>query len=85
MKDAQEHAAKANFNLPPPPPSTAEEGDESRKYANAPGMIPGSGVIGIHRDENGNTVNRYNGLYFIPVKLTTIAACLHPGGIWSSS
>src|SRR5438067_1096251 len=37
-----------------------------------PGMIPGAGVVGIHRNDKGEWVGRDSGLYRLPVKLTVL-------------
>lgn len=80
MKEADEHAAHPSFKLPLSPDVYRNDPDLRRVHADPstyPGMIPGSGVIGIHRLSNGQTVGRDDLIYRIPVKLTTIA--IHPG------
>jgi lipoprotein-releasing system permease protein len=80
LKQAEERAANPSFSLPLSPEVYRHDPDLRRvktdpsKY---PGMIPGSGVIGIHRLSNGETVGRDALIYYTPVKLTTIA--IHPG------
>jgi lipoprotein-releasing system permease protein len=80
MKEADAHAAHPSFALPLNPevyrrdPDLRKVKTDPSKY---PGMIPGSGVIGIHRMSNGETVGRDPLIYYTPVKLTTIA--IHPG------
>jgi lipoprotein-releasing system permease protein len=80
MKEAEERAARASFALPLDP-NVYRHDPDLRKIqtdpAKFPGMIPGSGVIGIHRLSNGQTVGRDPLIYYTPVKLTTIA--IHPG------
>ncbi len=43
------------------------------KAASWPGLIGGSGVLNIHRDKDGFTVNRDSFLYTLPVKLTVLS------------
>jgi lipoprotein-releasing system permease protein len=79
---AETHKAHASFKLPLPPEvyrNDPELSNVKTDPATYPGIIPGSMVLNIHRDEKGETVGRDEGLYRIPVKLTTIA--IHPGEI----
>jgi lipoprotein-releasing system permease protein len=78
MKQAEEAKANASFRLPLPP-EVYRMGWNGRGQdpASRPGMIPGSGVLGIHRNKEGKTVNRDEELYTYRVQLTTIA--IRPG------
>jgi len=80
MQEADAHKAHLSFKLPLP--ADAYRHDPALQKVNAdpatfPGMIPGSAIIGIHRQSNGETTGRDPFLYLTPVKLTTIA--IHPG------
>lgn len=79
---AMANAAKAHASFRPPLPPAAYRHDPElrnvqRDPTQFPGMIPGSAIIGIHRQSNGETTGRDPFIYLTPVKLTTIA--IHPG------
>jgi lipoprotein-releasing system permease protein len=44
-----------------------------------PGMIAGTGVLNIKKNKEGETINRHDGLYQMPVKLTVMG--MQPGSI----
>ena len=83
LEAAEDAAAHANFKLPLPADAYRQDSQLNRGNkagtdpATFPGMIPGSGVIGIHRDATGKTIGRDPLIYLTPVKLTTIA--IEPG------
>ena len=82
MREAAEHKAHPSFGLPLPPRVYRENRQlKSSKTdpATYSGIIPGSGVLYIHRNSRGETEGRGTFLYDVPVKLTTIA--IHPGEI----
>jgi lipoprotein-releasing system permease protein len=71
-------AKASSFKLPLPAP-IYEQGWNGRGSdpATYPGMIAGSAVLGIHRNSDGQTVNRSPELYRLHINLTTIA--IRPG------
>jgi len=78
---AEKHAAHPTFALPFKPElyrqtlsSAVRNGIDPTKY---PGMIVGSGVIGIHRESDGKTYGREHLFDPLWAKLTTVA--VHPG------
>ena len=81
LDEANEHKAHPSFKLPYPPDAYRHDPQLSKiKGADPstyPGIIVGSTLIGIHRNEKGETVGRESIMYLAPVKLTTIA--IHPG------
>jgi lipoprotein-releasing system permease protein len=80
LDKAKEGAAHASFKLPFAPNTYRHDPEMTQVKtdpATFPGIIPGSAVVGIHRDFNGDTVGRDPLLYVTPIKLTTIA--IHPG------
>src|SRR5205807_10369998 len=81
---AREHAAHPAFKLPYPPEAYRDALPNQKGQTDVssyPGMIPGSMVVGIHRESNGQTVGREPLLYVTPVKLTTIALRPHSFGV----
>jgi lipoprotein-releasing system permease protein len=81
---ARDRSAHPSFKLALPPEAYRDALPNQKAQtdvASYPGMIPGSMVVGIHRESNGQTVGRDPLLYITPVKLTTIAIRPHSFGV----